>query len=74
MRNNEDRNLLQMDLNKISSWSKKRKIEFNAIECKIMEFGISKRQSRNHSMEMEHVSKTKKEKNRVTFSDNLSPK
>ena len=42
VKNNDDCDLLQEDLNKIYEWSKKWKMEFNTKKCSMLEFGKSK--------------------------------
>ena len=75
VRNREDGEMLQEDLNNIAKWSDKWEMEFNVNKCKVMEFGKGRnRITTNYCLGSTQLSKTKQEKDLgVTIQDNLTP-
>ena len=75
VKNQEDCNKLQEDLDRIYEWSKKWQMEFNANKSHVMKMGKSKyRPSKEYKMGEEIIGETDEEKDLgVTVQNTLSP-
>ena len=75
IKNTDDCQELQSDIDKIDEWSKRWKLEFNTKKCHVMELCKSKRRSKwSYKMGQEEIPKTKEEKDLgVVIQDTLSP-
>ena len=71
----EDCSMLQIDLNKLSEWSKTWNMEFNTEKCKLLEMGISQRRPRyEYKLGNDKLYKAVQEKDLgIIMQDNLSP-
>ena len=75
VKNTDDCQELQRDIDKIDEWCKRWKLDFNAEKCHVMELGKSKRRPKwNYKMGQEVILKTKAEKDLgMVMQDTLSP-
>ncbi len=75
IRNRNDCEELQNDLNKLHNWNQTWKMQFNTNKCHVLEMGKSKnRPSWDYKLGNESISKARKEKDLgIIISDDLSP-
>jgi ribonucleases P/MRP protein subunit RPP40 len=71
--NEEDKNILQNQLNQLCEWTEQWGMQFNVSKCKVMHIG-SKNQSFDYTMNGENLSKVTSEKDvGITFESTLKP-